>query len=127
MYKTFLLFSVILALAACSPLPTPTPTDSGITGQALVGPMCPVVVEGQECPDQPYQATITVNSLEGRKIVQFQTDEDGNFNIPLAPGEYILHPETPPDTPLPRAEEQQFTVLPGEYTRLVVSYDSGIR
>jgi hypothetical protein len=89
--------------------------------------MCPVMIEGQECPDQPYQATLTVKNLEGREIVQFQTDERGNFNIPLAPGEYILHPETPKDAPLPFAEEQHFTVQPGEYTRLTVQYDSGIR
>jgi hypothetical protein len=83
--------------------------------------------EGQECPDQPYQATITVNSPEGRKIVQFQTDEDGNFTIPLAPGEYILIPEPPEGKPFPFADEQSFVVLPGEYTRLIVLYDSGIR
>lgn len=126
--KKFLLFApILLWLAACGMLATPTPTDSGITGKALIGPICPVVIEGQDCPDRPYQATITVNSLEGRKIVQFQTDEEGNFTVPLAPGEYILHPETPPDKPLPRAEEQRFTVKLGEYTRLNVLYDSGIR
>ncbi len=89
--------------------------------------MCPVVIEGQECPDQPYQATLTVYNLAGRQVVRFQTDEQGDFNVPLAPGDYILHPETPEDAPLPFAEEQHFTVLPGEYTRLIVQYDSGIR
>lgn len=118
---------IVLLTLACGLLATPTLTDSGITGKVLVGPICPVVIEGQECPDQPYQATITVNSLEGREIVQFQSDEEGNFSVPLAPGEYILHPETPQDAPLPFADEQRFTVLPGEYTRLIVQYDSGIR
>jgi hypothetical protein len=127
MYKIILLAPIVLLTVACGTLATPAPTDSGITGQALVGPMCPVMIEGQDCPDQPYQATITVNSLEGGKIVQFQTDEQGNFNVPLPPGEYILHPETPQDMPLPFAEEQRFTVLPGEFTRLIVLYDSGIR
>ena len=85
------------------------------------------MIEGQECPDQPYQAKITVNSLDGRMIIQFQTDEQGNFNIPLAPGEYILHPETPEGMPFPYADEQRFTVVPSEFTRLIVLYDSGIR
>lgn len=127
MNKKILLALSILLTVACGLFATPKPTDSGITGKVLVGPMCPVVIEGQECPDQPYQATITVNSLGGKRVVQFQTDEQGNFNIPLAPGEYILHPETPEDAPLPFAEEQHFTVKPGEYTRLTVQYDSGIR
>ena len=117
-YKTILLAPIVLLVLSCGLLATPIPNDSGITGKALVGPMCPVMIEGQECPDQPYQATITVNSLEGRRIVQFQTDEQGNFNVRLAPGEYILHPETPQGRSLP---------FSGEHTRLIVRYDSGIR
>ena len=127
MNKKILLAPIVLLILACGLFAKPVPIDSGVTGKALVGPMCPVVFEGQECPDQPYQATITVNNLEGRKIVQFQTDEQGNFNIPLAPGEYILHPETPEGMPFPYADEQRFTVIPGEFTRLIVLYDSGIR
>jgi hypothetical protein len=126
-YKIFLIAPIVLSLLSCGGLGTLTPTDSGITGQALVGPVCPVVIEEKDCSDQPYQATITVNSLEGGEIVRFQTDEDGNFHVPLPPGKYILHPETPPDMPLPFGEEQRFTVLPGAYTRLIVLYDSGIR
>ena len=127
MNKKALLAPIVLLTLACGLFTTPTPPDCGITGKVLVGPMCPVMIEGQECPDQPYQATLTVNNLEGREIVQFQTDEQGNFRIPLAPGAYILHPETPKDAPLPFAEEQRFAVQQGEYTRLIVQYDSGIR
>lgn len=127
MNKKILFAPIVLLTLACGLFATPVPTNSGITGKVLVGPMCPVMVEGQECPDQPYRATLTVYNPGGREIVQFQTDEQGNFNVPLAPGDYILHPETPEDALLPFAEEQRFTVLPGEYTRLTVQYDSGIR
>ena len=117
----------VLLTLACGLFAKPIPTDSGIAGKVLLGPICPVMIEGQECPDQPYQATLTVIDSKGRKVVQFQTDEQGNFRIPLAPGEYVLHPETPPGKPLPFADEQPFTVTPGEFTRLNVLYDSGIR
>ena len=127
MNKKILLAPTLLLTMACGLFAKPIPTESGITGKALMGPMCPVIFEGQECPDQPYLATITVNSPEGRKIVQFQTDVDGNFTIPLAPGEYILIPETPKGKPYPFADQQSFVVLTGEYTRLIVLYDSGIR
>lgn len=127
MNKKILFAPIVLLTLACGLFATPVPTNSGITGKVLVGPMCPVMVEGQECPDQPYQATLTIYNPGGREVVQFQTDEQGNFNVPLAPGDYILHPETPEDALLPFAEEQRFTVLPGEYTRLTVQYDSGIR
>ncbi len=114
---------VIVFLSACSV--SPTPTDSGVEGQVLIGPMCPVVQEGVECPDQPYQAVLTVNSSNERMIVQVKTDEQGRFKIPLAPGEYILHPESP--NGLPFASDQIFVVEAGVFTQIVVNYDSGIR
>ena len=114
---------LIFALASC--LPSPTPTNSGVEGQVFIGPMCPVVQAGGECPDQPYQATLTVLSQNGEKIVQVQTDEEGRFVIPLAAGEYILHPESP--NALPFASEQSFVVETGKFTQIIVKYDSGIR
>lgn len=115
---------LILALATCS-IYSPTPRGSGIEGQVLLGPMCPVVQQGQECPDQPYQTTLTVNSLNGVQIVQVQTDAQGRFQVPLVPGEYILHPESP--NGIPFAGDQAFTVQTGQYTQITVNYDSGIR
>lgn len=116
--------SILLFLSACSTI-TPTPTNSGIEGQVFSGPMCPVVQVGQECPDQPYQAVLTVNSPEGERIVQVQTDEEGRFKIPLLPGEYILHPQSA--DALPFASEQTVFVEEGKYTQVIVNYDSGVR
>ncbi len=116
-----------LLLSACAPGVPSTPENSGITDQALVGPMCPVVREGQDCPDRPYQATLTILDRTGKVVLQFQTDEQGEFRVPLAPGEYILRPETPEGLPYPVAGEQAFQVLTGVFTPLTVSYDSGIR
>ena len=116
-------FVLVFFLSSCSIFPV-TPADSGIEGQVFIGPMCPVLMEGQECPDHPYQATISILHQNGRKVTQFQTDDEGNFRVPLAAGEYILHPESPAG--IPSASEQPFTVLPGQFTRITVSYDSGI-
>jgi hypothetical protein len=80
---------------------------------------------GQECPDQPYQAVLTVLSPDGQEIVKVQTDEAGAFKIPLEPGEYILRPESP--NVMPSAGEQPFTVESGRFTQLTILYDSGIR
>jgi len=115
---------MILVLATCS-IYSPTPRGSGIEGQVLLGPMCPVVQQGQECPDQPYQATLTVKDLSGLQIAQFQTDEQGRFQLPPVPGEYTLHPESP--NGIPFAGDQSFLVETGRYTRVTIHYDSGIR
>jgi hypothetical protein len=120
----FLIGVLILLLATCS-IYSPTPRGSGIEGQVLIGPMCPVVQPGQECPDQPYQAKLTVDSPNGVQLVQIQTDKNGYFRVPLVPGNYILHPESA--NGIPFAGDQSFSVETGSYTHLVVNYDSGIR
>ena len=124
MKKITLIFALLIAISACNAI-TPTSLDSGVEGQVFIGPVCPVVQEGQECPDQPYQATLVVNNSNGREIVKVQTDEQGRFKIPLEPGEYIMHPESP--NVMPSAGEQSFIVESGTYTKITVNYDSGIR
>jgi hypothetical protein len=120
----FVIGLFILSLATCS-VNTPASTDSGIEGQVFIGPTCPVVQDGESCPDQPYQATLTVLSPMGGEIVQVQTDEQGRFKIPLEKGEYILHPESP--NVLPFASDQTIVVEAGTFTQVTVKYDSGIR
>ena len=87
--------------------------------------MWPVVQHDQECPDQPYQATLTIQSRTGLPIMQFQTDEQGPFRLPLAPGEYILRPES--SNGIPFAGYQSLIVETGRDTQVTVNYDSGIR
>jgi hypothetical protein len=120
-----LLFALCLCLAGCSQ--TSPPTDSGIVGQVVIGPTCPVEMPGLDCADKPYQATLTVLTPSGDKITRFTTDEEGQFRVNLAPGQYILHPESPDDMGLPYGIEQTFTVEEGQFTELLVTYDSGIR
>ena len=119
----FIVGILILLLATCSA--QPKEKTSGVEVQVLTGPICPVVQEGQVCPDQPYQATLTVSRLTGEKIAQIQTEETGRFKIPLEPGEYSLHPDSP--SGMPFAGEQVFTAGPDQFTQLTVTYDSGIR
>jgi hypothetical protein len=121
----FLRAVLLIILSACSPFAAPTPTDSGIEGQVLIGPMCPVVQIGVEYPDQPYLAELSVLRSNGSQVLRFRTDEKGSFRVPLAPGEYVLRPES--SNMIPFAAEQTFTVLPGQFTRIIVNYDSGIR
>jgi hypothetical protein len=89
--------------------------------------MCPVVRQGQECPDQPYQAVLIIQTAAGRKITQITTGTDGKFRLSLAPGTYILHPQAPQNSPIPFAFEQTFSVVTGQFTHIDVVFDSGIR
>jgi hypothetical protein len=123
MKKTICLVLLVILSAACGS--STSSADSGIEGQVFIGPTCPVVHVGDPCPDKPYEATITVLNNTGRKVAKFQTDADGKFRVLLAPGDYILHPESP--AVMPVASDQDFTVLPGRFTQLAITYDSGIR
>jgi len=117
-------FLLALAFAACGGSNATAPTG-GIEGQVTIGPMCPVVQVGTPCPDQPYQATITVLDANGNQVTQFQSDAQGQFRVLLDPGVYTLRPESPDH--FTRAGEQTITVASGQFTQLTITYDSGIR
>ncbi len=124
MRKLLLALVFFLAISGCGPSSTATP-NSGIEGHVTIGPTCPVQRIDNPCPDKAYQATLTVLTPERKKVLQFQTDADGVFQVALEPGEYILHPESP--NVMPHAQEQPFTVEVGKFTTVDVVYDSGIR
>lgn len=118
-----MLLLFVLLLSAC--LQTPQPSDSGIEETVAIGPMCPVIQANVPCPDQPYQATLIILATNGKKVAQFQTDEKGHFRFNLAPGDYVLHPESP--SVMPSAADMPFTVYEHKFTSLKINYDSGIR
>lgn len=103
------------------------PPGSGIWGQVLSGPTCPgpQPVNDPKCDDQPYQATITILDEKGGKVTQFTTDPDGRFQLPLAPGTYVVHPES--SGVYPSTGEQTITVPADQYLEVQIVYDTGIR
>jgi hypothetical protein len=120
----FVVGILIILLATCS-IQEAAPADSGLEGQVVTGAVCPLVEPGQECSDQPYQATLTISSADGGRITQVYTDQQGRFRLNLKPGQYILHPESP--TAMPFAGDQAFIVEAGRYTQVFVQYESSIR
>lgn len=122
--------ALAIALTACGgPPATADPSrshvDSGIRGRVLLGPTCPVQRPGQTCV-RPYQATITVRVAATRRLVaRVHSRADGRFSVRLAPGNYLLVPQT--GRPFPRASPQTTTVVAHRFTSVVISYDTGIR
>lgn len=112
----------------CGVIPIPADLDSGITGIVLAGPQCPVVGpdSGEECDDQPYQATVIVRSQLGIEVARFTADEAGEFRVPLYPGNYTLDP-LPGENGLPSAQELTVTVEEGAFAEIMILYDTGIR
>jgi hypothetical protein len=122
--KRSVLLLVALAVASCGGAGAGAGT-SGIRGQALSGPHCPVEVEGSPCPDLPWEGTVIAIDTETGEEFAVVTDGDGRFELALAPGTYevsIVSESSPPF-----AKPQTVTVEPGSFTEIVVSVDTGIR
>jgi hypothetical protein len=101
--------------------------DSGVAGLVWVGPMCPVVQEGVDCPDQPLEADLEVADADGKIVARVRSEADGSYRIPLEEGSYLLIPLSPGEAGLPFASPIPFEVAPGAWAELDVHYDSGIR
>ena len=122
--KRFAPFLVALALASCGGAGAGDGT-SGIRGQALSGPQCPVEVQGSPCPDLPFQGTVIATDSEGGDEFTVETDSEGRFELSLEPGTYEVSivSETSP----PFAKPQTVMVEPGAFAEIAVSVDTGIR
>jgi len=123
----FIIQFLVSACALGAPTTTSPTPSSGIEGHVTEGPMCPgpVQIGINSCPDQPYQAIISILDENNTQITQIQTDVNGSFKITLVPGTYILHPE--PGKPFPHASDQAVVVTDGQYTQITIMYDTGMR
>jgi len=115
---------LVFALIACGSAGSGDGT-SGIRGQALAGPQCPVEIEGSPCPALPWQGTVVAMETASGDEFTVETDDQGRFRLALAPGSYevTISSESSP----PFAKPQTVTVEAGTFTEIVVSVDTGIR
>jgi hypothetical protein len=119
---------VALALGACSPAgasPSPSTLDSGIRGNVLLGPTCPVEIVGQSPCVTPYSAVLVITDSDDREVARTTAAVDGTFSIPLPPGEYVILPQA--GNPFPQASPVDVTVVPGQFAEVQINYDTGIR
>ncbi|KKQ55042.1 MAG: hypothetical protein US74_C0044G0015 [Parcubacteria group bacterium GW2011_GWA2_38_13] len=80
------------------------------------------------CADKPYTTSVQVIEVGSPKSSPFavaETNEEGNFQIMLPPGDYALQPIG--GKPMPLCETQNVTIEPGVIKDVNLSCDSGIR
>jgi len=100
---------------------------SGVIGQVFIGPTCPNIPPGLNCPDRPFQTSITVYSHAGRFITRFTTDAEGQFEVALKPGRYVLVPDGAGSLRPPYVAAVEVVVEKKEFTPVIIGYDSGLR
>lgn len=122
-----LLAGALLAGCGNGPGEAEDATGSGIRGRVLAGPACPVVVEESPCPPTPIEADIRVLDVGGEtEVATGRSDAEGNFRIPLEPGEYVVEVAAEAGG-IGGAKPVSITVPEGEFTQVTLHYDTGVR
>lgn len=109
--------------------PLPVAIAPGVRGIALIGPLSPVATPQMPLPDsQPLPgAIITVQPAGGgAEITRTITDDQGRFQISLAPGDYRIVPLYDPTKIMQWGTPQEVHVSPNQMLEITVDYDSGI-
>jgi hypothetical protein len=107
----------------------PGAPDTGISGTATAGPVCPVERNPPDpnCAARPVVgATIVIRDASGAQVAVAITGADGRYFVALAPGGYVLDPQ-PVQGLLGTAPKQPADVTSGSITDVPLVYDTGIR
>lgn len=110
--------------------------SSGIKGVAQVGPVTPVSLLG--VPNVKPLSGAIIKAVEIRRMgvfyinppftAQAVADDRGNFSLDAPAGSYAVTGLPPiPGAIFPRGSTQTVQVTDGNYTQIVVDFDSGIR
>jgi hypothetical protein len=132
MKRTLIIASVVavavVAVWFISLRPTQT-GSSGIIGNVLLGPTCPVVrnLPDPQCADKPYKTSLVVTTVDGAHVLATVTsDTDGTFRVAIPPGEYAVRAAASANI-LPRCNEQLVVVPVDAYATATIQCDTGIR
>jgi hypothetical protein len=103
------------------------PYNSGIRGTVMLGPTCPVMRDppDPQCSDRGYETEISIARASDAVIATTKSDAQGNFEVSLPPGEYVV--SAAGGKMLPRCSPVTVTVSAGEYFSAKINCDTGIR
>lgn len=128
--------ALLVALAACAPVGTGTIPASSTSTQAQgtldgvveAGPTCPVESVTQPCPPKPVpNRDVLIETSGGSLVAKVTTDQQGRFEVNLAPGTYELK-VVPGITQYPiQRKPQVVTIVAGQTTQVKIELDTGIR
>lgn len=101
---------------------------SGVRGNVLLGPQCPVVREEENCPDKPYATTLVITTTDQSRVIkEFKSDESGTFSVRVPPGEYAIRSAAAANIHPYCSGRGNIIVRSNVYTETIVYCDTGIR
>jgi len=100
---------------------------TGIRGQVLRGPINPgPEIEGV-INEEPFSAVFSVLDSENNSVARFESDENGNFELALFPGEYTVVPGPSAPILFPEQQTRAVSVPADGFADVVLDFDTGIR
>jgi hypothetical protein len=119
--------ALILTVAACTSAPPVVP-GTGLSMTALAGPTCPVETLGDPaCAPRPVAgARVIVLDAQGKEVATVVLDVKGAGVVTLTAGKYVVRGQ-PAAGLMGTPEPMDVTIVDGQLTALVLSYDTGIR
>lgn len=100
--------------------------ESGVTGLVTVDRGCPLLEGTQTCPRDPLVAEVSAYR-GGRLVSSTQSDSRGDFRLVLEPGRYELRGGAVDGAPVPTMMPVMVVVEAGDFTRIRLEFDSGVR
>jgi hypothetical protein len=104
---------------------------TGITGSVKLGPTCPIEQVDQSsdmaCGRQPYKTRLVITTNDQAQIIkEFASDDEGNFTIEVAPGDYAIRSAAATNLK-PYCSSGTIKVVQGSLTSATIYCDTGIR
>jgi hypothetical protein len=105
--------------------------STGVAGQILLGPLCPILPCGAQA--KPAQGTVQISTAptskssgsSGQVVATVTTSATGDFSATLAPGHYVA--TVVQSSSSAKSKPVVFDVEAGVVTRIVLPLDTGIR
>jgi hypothetical protein len=104
-----------------------TEIETGIKGQVMMGPITPGPAVVGAADEAPFRAVFQVFDAESKLVTRFKSDENGNFTVPLPPGNYTIVPDKSAPFPYPGQQRKTVKVPEGGFADVVLRFDSGMR
>jgi hypothetical protein len=103
--------------------PTPTGAVGGIRGQVTVKPICSVA-SVTDCVARPYVGTLNVVSLDRTQRVRIRTGNQGEFQLQLLEGIYVIEPET---GSFPALSQRTVRIVSGAIREEEIAFEGYVR
>lgn len=120
-----LLMVLCVMVSGCVSAPAHA-SETGIQGTVLWGPVQPGPTRLGQTDEAPLSASFTVYGPENA-VARFRSDEKGNFEVSLPPGDYTIVPNKDTPIPYPGKQKTKVTVPEDGYAVVTIRLDTGMK